>query len=202
MRILKKIFTIALVLLSVIALGCGRKQKSEREVLEYLKNIQSYKCKATINILNNKQAIQYKCTAFYDEKLGARLEIGEDRIFIYKDNWIHVSDKASGRKYSIEESFDNLYYLAFVNKYIKLMYTNEDTKYYVQEESGRKYQLIELTIPDNNINMAKAVLYVDAKTLVPGKIMIYDNKDKERIRINYSEFAANEKLDSNLFNFQ
>lgn len=202
MKVLKKFLLVMLAVMFTTALGCARKQKSEKEVVEYLKNIKSYKCKASISILNNRQTIEYKCTAFYDEKLGARLEIGEDRVFIYKDKWIHVDDKISGRKYSIEESFDNLFYLAFVNKYIKLMYTNEDTKYYIQEESGRKVQLIELTIPDNNINMAKAVLYVDVKTLVPEKIMIYDNKDKERVRIVYSEFAANEKLNSELFNFQ
>lgn len=202
MKILKKFLLVMLAVMFTTTLGCARKQKSEREVVEYLKNIKSYKCRASISILNNRQTIEYKCTAFYDEKLGARLEIGEDRVFIYKDKWIHVDDKISGRKYSIEESFDNLFYLAFVNKYIKLMYTNEDTKYYIQEESGRRVQLIELTIPDNNINMAKAVLYVDVKTLVPEKIMIYDNKDKERVRIVYSEFAANEKLNSELFNFQ
>lgn len=202
MKIIKKIILIILSIMCVTAAGCTKKQKSEAGVLEYLKNIKSYKCKASIDILNGKQTIQYVCNAYYDDNLGARLEIGQDRTFIYKDKWIHVDDNISGRKYSVEESFDNLFYLSFVNKYIKLMYTNEDTKYFIKEESGKKFQVIELTIPDNNRNMAKAVLYVDAKALVPEKVLIYDSNDRERVRIVYSEFAANEKLDSNLFSFK
>lgn len=202
MRLLKRFLLIVLALIAITANGCTRKEKSDKEVVDYFKSIENYKSKATITITNDRQNITYDCNIYYDSKKGARLELGADRIYLYKGDSIEIQDLVNKRTYTQEQDFDNLYYLTFINEYIKLMYVNEDTKYYIEENDNRRYQLIELTIPHNNRNMAKAVLYVDTKSLVPEKILIYDNKDKERIRFNYSNFAANEKLDEKLFSFQ
>jgi outer membrane lipoprotein-sorting protein len=201
MRLLKRVLLIVLAVITVAAGGCVRKEKSDKEVVAYFKSIDSYKCQANITITNDRQDIEYECNVFYDGSKGGRIELGKDRVFLYKNDKIEVQDNISNRRYSVEESFDNLFYLTFINEYIKLMYVNEDTKYYIEEANGKRFQLIELTIPDNNRNMAKAVLYVDAKALVPEKILIYDNKGKERIRFTYLNFAANEKLDDKLFSF-
>ncbi|NLZ48574.1 MAG: hypothetical protein GX895_07265, partial [Clostridiales bacterium] len=83
-----------------------------------------------------------------------------------------------------------------------LIYINEDTKYYIEEGDGKRYQLIELTIPANNRNIDKAVLYVDTKSLVPSKILIYDSNNRKRVEITYSDFKANVKLDKKLFSFE
>ena len=133
---------------------------------------------------------------------GNRLELGKDRIYIFKDNITEVQDNVNKRRYTVESQFEDLYYFTFVNEYIKLIYVNEDTKYYIEEKDGKRYQLIELTIPANNRNINKAVLHVDAESLVPAKILIYDSNNRKRVDIAYSDFKANIKLDKKLFSFQ
>ncbi len=201
MKSVKRILLIVLAVFSMAAVGCVRREKSDKEVVDYFKTIHSYSCQARITISNSRQDINYDCNVFYDSSKGGRIELGQDRVFLYKDNIIEVKDNVSNRIYTVDESFDDLFYLTFINEYIKLMYVNEDTKYFIEETNGQRHQLIELTIPDNNRNMAKAVLYVDTKALVPEKILIYDNKGKERIRFTYLNFTADEELDDKLFSF-
>lgn len=203
MKLLKRLLLFSLAIATIfIVPSCVRKEKSDKEVISYFKSIESYKSKALIVIANDRQTIEYPCSLYYDIDRGARLDLGEDRIYLYRNKTIQVKDLVSKRTYEKDESFDKLYYMAFINEYIKLMYVNEDTKYYIEEKNGKRYQLVELTIPDNNRNMAKAVLYVDSKALVPEKILIYDYKGRERVKFTYSEFVANEKLDEKLFSFQ
>ena len=203
MKLLKRFLLFVLAVATIFMVSsCAKKEKSDKEVVRYFKSIESYKSKALIAITNDRQTIEYSCNLYYDSSRGARLELGEDRIYLYKNKNIEVQDLISKRTYEQDENFDKLYYMTFINEYIKLMYVNEDTKYYIEEKNGKRYQLVELTIPDNNRNMAKAVLYVDSKALVPEKILIYDYKGKERVKFTYSEFVANEKLDEKLFSFQ
>lgn len=190
-----------LLLLGIIFLfsGCVEKEKTNDEVVDYFKNIKTYKCDAVINLFNDRQSNQYSCKLYYDENKGNRIEIGSDRVQVYKDKSIYVEDKISNQKYTLSEDFDKVFSLSFLNKYIRLIYVNEDIKYNIKEENGRKYQLIQLDIPENNVNMVKAVLMIDIKTLEPQYLTIYDNKDKERVRVEYSSFEADNELDAKLF---
>lgn len=202
MKLFKKLLLIFVVTSLAISSGCAKKEKSEKEVVDHIKNMQSYQCKARIVVHNDRQDIEYQCNLFYDSKNGNRLDLGKDRIYIFKNNKTEVKDNVNNRRYTVESQFEDLYYFIFVSEYIKLIYVNEDTKYYIEEKGGKRYQLIELTIPANNRNINKAVLYVDSESLVPHKVLIYDSNDKERVDITYSDFKANLKLDNNLFSFQ
>lgn len=202
MKLIKKLLLIFVVTSVGISSGCSKKQKSEKEVVDHIKNMQSYQCKTKILVHNDMQDLEYQCNLYYDKEGGNRLELGKDRIYIFKDNITEVQDKVNNRLYTVESRFEDLYYFTFVNEYIKLIYVNEDTKYYIEEKNGKRNQLIELTIPANNRNINKAVLYVDTESLVPDKILIYDSNNRKRVEITYSDFEANLKLDKKLFSFQ
>lgn len=202
MKLFKKLLLIFVIISVAIFSTCTKKQKSEKEVVDHIKNMQSYQCKTKIVVHNDRQDLEYECNLFYDSGSGNRLELGKDRIYIFKDNITEVQDNVNNRRYSVESKFEDLYYFTFVNEYIKLIYVNEDTKYYIEEKDDKKYQVIELTIPANNRNIDKAVLYVDAESLVPSKILIYDSNNRKRVDITYSDFQANIKLDKKLFSFQ
>ncbi|NLZ48837.1 MAG: hypothetical protein GX895_08640, partial [Clostridiales bacterium] len=161
MKLLKKLLLIFVFVTIALCSGCVKKQKSEKEVVDYIKNMRSYQCKTKIVVHNDRQDLEYQCNLFYDSESGNRLELGKDRIYIFKGNKTEVKDNVNNRRYIVESKFEDLYYLTFVNEYIKLIYINEDTKYYIEEGDGKRYQLIELTIPANNRNIDKAVLYVD-----------------------------------------
>ncbi|NLM34188.1 MAG: outer membrane lipoprotein carrier protein LolA [Clostridiales bacterium] len=202
MRLYKQLLLIFVVISVGISTACAKRQRSEKEVVDHIKNMQSYQCKTKILVHNDRQDLEYQCNLYYDRNNGNRLELGKDRIYIFKDNITEVQDNVNKRRYTVESQFEDLYYFTFVNEYIKLIYVNEDTKYYIEEKDGKRYQLIELTIPANNRNINKAVLHVDAESLVPAKILIYDSNNRKRVDIAYSDFKANIKLDKKLFSFQ
>jgi len=79
------------------------------------------------------------------------------------------------------------------------LYTNEEIKYAFKEIEGKKYQLIELIIPGGSIETSKAVMYVNINTYLPEWLFVYDEKDRERIKITYKNFQANPEINMDLF---
>jgi outer membrane lipoprotein-sorting protein len=179
--------------------GCGKRTKSPHEVVDTLKQLRTYTCRADITVKNDKQEITYTCRQFFDRSIGYRLELGEDRVQVYKDNQIYVHDKKNKAKYTLEEDFDQLYSLSFVGRYIMLLYTNKEIKYSSKTEKGINYELVELLIPGNNRNLHKAVMYINKATYHPERVIVYNKRNAETARIVYQDFQVNTELDKNLF---
>lgn len=193
------LLSLILLLFSVFSWGCKKRIKSSEDVINHLKSLRSYSADVNITIKNDRQELLYECKQFYDKIQGYRLEIGSDRVQVYKDNKIYVADKKNGAKYILEGDFDQTYSLSFIGKYIGLLYTNETIKYSVKEMEGNRYQVIELLIPGNNRNIHRAEMYINTKTYLPERVIVYDQKNTERILINYKELSANEEINKELF---
>lgn len=189
----------AILSLTAVLFGCKSSKEDPNEVLNYLKDLDSYSTSYTMDIINDKQTITYEGKQYFSKSLGYRLEVGQDRNYIYKDNNIYVQDTKNNLKYTLDKNFDDIYKISFIKEYIKLLYTDMEIKHEFKEIQGIKYQLISLTIPGGSREMSKAVLYVDRKTNHPDKILVYDDKGKERRRIVYKNFEANPKLEESLF---
>lgn len=194
------LFITFLLMMANLCSGCRRREKQPGEVIDYLKQLKTYSCKVEITIKNDRQEIKYDCKQYFDRNQGYRIEIGDDRIQIHKDNKIYVNDKKNSSKYTLDGDFDRVYSLSFIGNYIKLLYTEDKIKYDKKSEEGIDYQTVELLMTGNNRNMYKAVLYINAKTYKPEKLMVYDYKGNETVRMIYSDFKSNEEIDKNLFN--
>lgn len=185
--------------LVIILSGCKKSQKNPNEVTDFLKDLDSYSTDFIMEVKNDKQTIAYEGKQFYNKDLGYRLELGEDRVFIYKSDKIYVNDIKNNVKYTTDKDFDSTYKLSFINEYIMLLYTNEDIKYDFKDIEGKKYQLINLTIPGGNKEISKAVMYVDTKSYLPEWVIIYDEKDQERVKITYKNFQVSPDMKPDLF---
>jgi outer membrane lipoprotein-sorting protein len=152
-----------------------------------------------MEIKNDKQTITYEGKQYYSKDLGYRMELGTDRVFVYKKDKIYVQDVKNNVKYTMEQEFDNGYRLSFIEEYIKMLYTNEEIKYDFKEVETKKYQLIELIIPSGGREFNKAVMYIDLKSSLPEQLIIYDDKDNERRKITYINFQCNPELQEDLF---
>lgn len=180
--------------------GCNIKGVSpRRDVLDLLKDMDSYSCDFEIQIKNDKGTINYTGKQYYDKKLGCRMEINGNRIFIYKGNQIYVKDNVNGSGYTLEKNFDELFRLSIIEEYVNLLYSNEDIKYYGKKTDGISYELVELYIPGNNRSLSKAVMYVDEKTGIPDKILIYDINGNEKVTMVYKNFNTEVQLKPDLF---
>lgn len=199
MKIKLLILTIVSFFLFSLLLGCGNKENNSEKVINDFKNLDSYSCSIDMKIVNDKQVIDYKGKQFYDKKYGYRFELENNRVMVYKNNSIFVKDLKNGFKYSTDKSFDSVFKLSFIGEYIGLIYTNEKINISLKNINNEKYQIIHLDIPGNNKNISKSDLYVNIKTEKPRYLTIYDSNNREKIKVEYSDFNFNPELNKDLF---
>jgi len=176
-----------------------RNKNDPDRALDYLKNLDSYSAEVHINITNDKQNIEYDTKQLYSKKYGYRLSVGDDRVMIYKEDIIQVKDLKNGLQYSTDRDFDSVFKLSFLGEYIGLIYTNEKIDYCLKECEGEKFQVIKIILPGMNRNIRYAELYTNIKTCEPKYIIIYNDQEKEKMRITYDKFLPNIKIDKELF---
>lgn len=195
------LFLFLLLTLSFMLLtSCNKKPKDTNDITTFLKNMESYTTEMNMDIKNDKQVINYKVRQSYLRGGGYKLELNNNRVFIFKtDDKIYVSDKNSGIKYVQSKDFDEVFKLSFIGEYIGLLYTNEEIKYDVKKVNDIEYTVIDLFIPGNNKNINNALLYVNTKSMIPEKVVIYDSKGKEKIVITYTKFIPNVKIEPSEF---
>ncbi len=189
-----------LILSSMLLTSCDKKPKETNDITTYLKNMESYTTNMSMDVKNDKQTINYKAKQSYQQGGGYKLELNKNRVFIYKsDNKIYVSDKNNGRSYVQTKDFDGVLKLSFIGEYIGLLYTNEKIEYVAKTINGIEYTVINLFIPGNNKNINNALLYVNNKSMLPEKMVIYDTNNKEKISITYTNFLPNVKIEPSVF---
>lgn len=185
-----------LLLSSALLTSCDKKQKDTYDITTFLKNMESYTTEMNMDVKNDKQRINYKARQSYLRGGGYKLELNNDRVFIYKsDDNIYISDKNSGTKYVQSKDFDEVLKLSFIGEYIGLLYTNEEIKYVIKSINDIEYTVIDLFIPGGNKNINNALLYVNTKSMLPERLVIYDIKGKEKIEITYTNFLPNAKIE-------
>ncbi|MCB2293410.1 hypothetical protein LGK95_07730 [Clostridium algoriphilum] len=194
------LLSLLLILSSMLLTSCNKKPKDTNDITTYLKNMESYTTEMTMDIKNDKQTINYNAKQSYLQGGGYKLELNKNRVFVYKnDNKIYVSDKNNGTKYVQSKDFDGVLKLSFIGEYIGLLYTNEKIEYVSKTINGIDYTVIDLFIPGNNKNINKAMLYVNNKSMLPEKMLIYDLNNKEKIAIRYTKFLPNVKINPSEF---
>ncbi|MBP2033501.1 outer membrane lipoprotein-sorting protein [Clostridium algifaecis] len=197
----KKLLIIFIICIPIIFIfsSCSKKTHNVENTIDYLKNLDSYSCNVNIEIENDKQKINYEGKQFYNKEYGNRFELGKDRIFIYKGDKMFIHDLKNGSNYNTDESFDSLFRLCFIDEYVSLIYTNERVDNSFKNIYNEEYQVIGLDIPGNNKNICKAELYVSSEKAVPKYLLIYDSHDREKVKVEYSNFKENIDLQKNLF---
>jgi len=192
-----------LILSSMVLTSCDKPPKDNNDITTYLKNMESYTTEMNMDVKNDKQTINYKAKQSYLRGGGYKLELNKSRVFIYKnDNKIYVSDKNNGTKYVQSKDFDEVFKLSFIGEYIGLLYTNEEIKYVTKTINNIEYTVIELLIPGSNKNINKALLYVNNKSMLPDRMVIYDINNKVKIEITYTKFRPNVKVEPSVFKVQ
>ena len=186
-------------IIAIFQIGCNNKGKDIEENLKYIRNLDSYTCNVNISMKNDKQVITYSGKQSYDKMYGSRFELGDSRIFIYKDDMVFIKDLKNNSFYNTQEDSDSIFKLAFVSYYINLLYTDENIKSSFKNLNGQEYQVVHLDIPGNNKNINNANLYIRTSDKVPQYLYIYNSSGKEDIKVEYSSFQPNIKLNQQIF---
>ena len=169
--------------------------------MDHLRFIERYSTEVDYLVINPKGQYREKAMLFYSSKAGHRLELGEERVLLYKKEGITVQDLKNNKSYELKSDYDEFYRWAFIREFITLIYTNEEVKIYSQEKEGKNYLFIELYIPGGNKHIHKGILQVNKETKAPELLTIYDSDGELRAEITYLNFKFEKELDEKLFNY-
>ncbi len=197
----KNIITLVVIVAIGIALIFGtvfvklknKNVSDEYHVIELLSEIKAYTSEVTIKIINDKETNVYEGTQKYVKDVGYKLDLNDERTFIFKGNDIEVKDNNSERQYTLEKDFDEVFKYGFIGEYIGLIYTNEELKFQKEILNDKEYFVITTLIPGSNNNLYEGSMYYDIAEYKPSEIIIYDNKHNERIIYNYKNFDWTDK---------
>jgi outer membrane lipoprotein-sorting protein len=184
-----------LLIVGVMVFTVISKPKDVNDIVSHLKEIKQYKSDVNLEVVNDMQTLLYKGHQTYKKDLGYKLDLGEGRTFIFKGDEITVIDKENQKDYKVDKTFDEVFKYSFIGEYIELINTNEELNFKKETINEEELLLIDLLIPGSNRNMFKGVMYVSVKENLPKKLVIYDTKDKERIRCTYENFVYGEKVE-------
>lgn len=165
----------------------------ENRIIEYLGEIKAYTCEVSIKVINDKETNVYEGTQKYIKDFGFKLDLNDERTFIFKGDSIEVKDNNSERQYTLEKDFDEVFKYGFVGAYIGLVYTNEELKFQKEVINDKEYFVITTLIPGSNNNLYEGSMYYDIAEHEPSKIIIYDNKHNERVVYSYKNFEWTDK---------
>lgn len=189
--------------ISLILCSCGDKGQNSNEVLYFLKDMKSCSSDVKIYINNDKQSLTYSGRQYFVQGTGYQLILENQRIYTFKDNKVIVKDLKNNAKYSLEDSSKDImastFRMSFVSEYVSLLYTDENIKCSFEKLDNNTYEIIDITIPGDNKNMSRAVLYVNVNDKIPWKSKIFNDKNEETAEITYSNFKANTQIDGKLF---
>ncbi|WP_392486056.1 germination lipoprotein GerS-related protein [Haloimpatiens sp. FM7315] len=190
----KKVLGLFLILFVAINfLGCEKpKPEKEDEVLDILKNINKYTSDIDITIENSRQTVVLKGKQISKGKDDYVLKLSSGREISYKQGKINVKDSENSKKYRINEEFDNLYKMSFIQEYVKLLYTSEEINFFYKKIAGVNYLVVKLDIPYMCKNLCKSEMYLNYEDKIPYKIIIYDDKGEEKVKILFKNFNTKE----------
>lgn len=196
-RLIYTLFIIAICLTIAVALFIKGRTRTldEYNVIDSLSEIKVYKSDITIEVINDRETNKYEGFQTYKKDIGYKLDLKDKRSFTFKGDEILVKDKENIKEYTLDKGFDEVFKYGFIGEYIGLIYTNEELEFETETINNSEYFVITTVIPGSNNNICKGSLYYDIKNNRPKKIIIYDNKGRERIIYTYENFNWTDKVE-------
>ena len=196
-RLIYTLFIIFICITIVMALVIKGRTRTldEYNVIDSLSEIKAYKSDITIEVVNDRETNKYEGFQTYKKDIGYKLDLKDKRSFTFKGDEILVKDKENIKEYTLDKGFDEVFKYGFIGEYIGLIYTNEELEFETETINNSEYFVITTFIPGSNDNVCQGSLYYDIKNKRPKKIIIYDNKGKERIIYTYENFNWTDKVE-------
>ncbi len=193
------LISIPVILISLVILLRITAEPTNEEIIESLKNIKAYKTEVEFIVKNSRDEERQDTVQYYKEDLGGRIDFGEDRTKIYKDNEILVKDYISNKEYTMAIGMDELYSISFLNKLLSYPINNEGIKE-GQEEWGETEYIVftsELFLKNDSLNKVK--IFIDKNKKVPIGAIIYDKDNADRVTIVYKNFEKLKDIEEDVF---
>ncbi|MBS5886059.1 MAG: germination lipoprotein GerS-related protein [Clostridium sp.] len=173
-------------------------EPTNEEIIKSLKEIKCYSTRVEYVIKNTRGEEREETTQYYSKDIGGRIDFGEDRSKIYKDNKVIVKDGISNKEYTMENDMDEIHSLAFLNKLLSYPIDENGIKEGQEEWGDTAYIEFTCEVFLKNDHLDKVKIFIDKQEKTPIGAIIYDKDGKDRIRIVYRDFEKLKQLDSGL----
>lgn len=195
----KKVIVLVVVILlvlaafsSILVYNIFGKKSSPETIVKDILNVSKYSTDISYTCKNSRGDFTEQGTLEYTKGQGAKINLGYvEQTFTDEKIKIHYfEDKEKGivdKTYTVDRSYDEFYRYFMINELSKYL-TGDSVVYKKGDGENKDIILVEFLTESKNVNIHKALLEVDSKKKVPKSLTIYDNKDKERIKVIYSNF--------------
>ncbi|GAA0823021.1 germination lipoprotein GerS-related protein [Clostridium tertium] len=173
-------------------------EPTNEEIIKSLKEIKCYSTRVEYIIKNTRGEEREETTQYYSKDIGGRIDFGEDRSKIYRDNKVIVKDGISNKEYTMENDMDEIHSLAFLNKLLSYPIDENGIKEGQEEWGDTAYIEFTCEVFLKNDHLDKVKIFIDKQEKTPIGAIIYDKDGKDRIRIVYRDFEKLKQLDSGL----
>jgi outer membrane lipoprotein-sorting protein len=176
----------------IIGVGCQKRQSTKEEAYKNFQkkitNISSYKCKADIEVIGNKESQKYSLIHEYTDEDHFKLKVLQPehikgKTIEYKGNKIIVTNPNVNDEVVMDNVGEDSQHL-FIGDFIKNYMQGEDIKIDLKNGDLK----LTTSIPGNTKYFDKQILYVNSKKNYPTKLEILDQEGNRRFEVNYSNF--------------
>lgn len=190
--------SIPIILITLVVLFRMTAEPTNEEIIKSLKDIKAYKTEVEFLIKNSRDEERQNSIQYYKKYVGGKIDFGEDRTKIYKDNMVLVKDNVANKEYIIENNMNDLYSISFLNKLLYYPINNEGLQEGQEEWGDTEYIVFTSELFLKNDNLDKVKVFIDKQNKIPIGAIIYDKNNKDRVRIVYRNFEKLKELDEEL----
>ncbi len=207
MRLIMKITQIWVLILCVLMAGCSsrpvkslKEQSAYEKIQKLLMNMETYQCEASVEYKSNKGSNTYETIQKVKSSGSYRVEViapdavagnvtMSDGSKIYQFNKKIKGKIAMSTDETQERS--EIFLTNFIRNYIK----SQEVSINVANMDNQTCTVMEATVPGDHPYISTEKLWVDNKTLMPVRLVIYDQQGSERILCTFKSFSYNVRID-------
>lgn len=204
---MKRILLITFFIATLISLtSCGEKTKEEEfnDIQKTFSSIKNYSSIAEITVTGNKKSESFKAKHIFEKPDRYISEILEPKNnngnkTIYNGERAYLYNKRVEQYTILKEVKVSEEKMLFLGYFLRNL--NNAGELEISEETIDKieYLVIGIDIPGNNIHRTREKLWIDKKTHLPHKLIIYNDKKKEVVNIKYKDVKYNLDIEKDTF---
>lgn len=196
-----------LLVLSISVSACGQSKEplsALEEIQNQLLNMEGYEATATLTRTSNKGENVYETKQYYQADGKYRLDLTAPQSVagnytIYDGERVEqynaALDKRLVKTVAEPQQPNQLFLGEFMRNYLQ----SEGVGVEAAALDEAKCVVLEASIPNGDHALASEKLWVDSDTLLPVRLVLYDDKGQERYRIDYEDFTFNPTFGQEIF---
>lgn len=178
-------------------------QTSYQDVTKMLLNIKTYATNGTVTYISNNETKESRFLQYGKRDGSYRLEVLEENdsktVTIYDTKAIFQFNDTNSNIVNVSTNEISERSEILISKFIKNYETSNDVSVLVSNLNESVCTVLEAKISGNHKYLATEKLYIDNDTMLPVKLVIYDDEGLERIIVLYEQFILNPNLGNEIF---